>query len=87
VLIPRIPMNPTDLSFTFKPLQFLVRLAYAMITNQAQEESLNVAGLSFENLCFSHDQLYVACFRIGTPKTLYIHQIKKPKILFIQVNY
>jgi ATP-dependent DNA helicase PIF1 len=30
VLLPRIPMIPTDVSFEFKRLQFPVRLAFAM---------------------------------------------------------
>ena len=31
VLIPRIPMIPTDMSFQFKRLQFPIRLAYIYI--------------------------------------------------------
>ncbi|XP_063922978.1 uncharacterized protein LOC135137287 [Zophobas morio] len=73
VLIPRIPMVPTDLPFTFKRLQFPVRLAFAMTINIAQGQSLRVAGLNLGNPCFSHGQLYVACSRVGTPKTLYVY--------------
>jgi ATP-dependent DNA helicase PIF1 len=36
VLLPRIPMIPTDVSFEFKRLQFPVRLAFAMTINKAQ---------------------------------------------------
>jgi ATP-dependent DNA helicase PIF1 len=36
VLLPRIPMIPTDMSFEFKRLQFPVRLAFAMTINKAQ---------------------------------------------------
>jgi hypothetical protein len=36
VLLPRIPMIPTDMSFEFKRLQFPVRLALAMTINKAQ---------------------------------------------------
>jgi ATP-dependent DNA helicase PIF1 len=36
VLLPRIPMIPTDMPFEFKRLQFPVRLAFAMTTNKAQ---------------------------------------------------
>jgi ATP-dependent DNA helicase PIF1 len=32
VLLPRIPMIPTGMSFEFKRLQFPVRLAFAMTT-------------------------------------------------------
>jgi ATP-dependent DNA helicase PIF1 len=73
VLIPRIPMIPDDLPFTFKRLQFPVRLAFAMTINKAQGQSLQVAGLNLENPCFSHGQLYVACSRVGTPRSLYVY--------------
>jgi ATP-dependent DNA helicase PIF1 len=36
VLLPRIPMIPTDMLFEFKRLQFPVRLAFAMTINIAQ---------------------------------------------------
>jgi ATP-dependent DNA helicase PIF1 len=37
VLLPHIPMIPTDVSFEFKHLQFPVRLAFAMTFKKAQE--------------------------------------------------
>lgn len=73
VLIPRIPMIPTDLPFTFKRLQFPIRLAFAMTINKAQGQSLQVTGLNLSSPCFSHGQLYVACSRLGNPKCLYIY--------------
>ncbi|XP_077283117.1 uncharacterized protein LOC143909090 [Arctopsyche grandis] len=36
VLLPHIPMIPTDMPFEFKRLQFPVRLAFAMTINKAQ---------------------------------------------------
>jgi hypothetical protein len=36
VLLRRIPMFLTDMSFKFKSLQYPVRLAFAMTINQAQ---------------------------------------------------
>jgi ATP-dependent DNA helicase PIF1 len=36
VLLPRIPMIPTNMSFEFKRLQFPVRLAFTMTINKAQ---------------------------------------------------
>ncbi|GFW73038.1 ATP-dependent DNA helicase [Trichonephila clavipes] len=44
VLLPRIPMIPTDTPFQFKRLQFPVRLAFAMTTNKAQGQSFQVYG-------------------------------------------
>lgn len=73
VLLPRIPMIPTDLPFDFKRLQFPVRLAFAMTINKAQGQSLEVCGLDLEQPCFSHGQLYVACSRVGYPKNLFVY--------------
>ena len=72
VFIPRIPIIPNDLPFSFKRLQFPIRLAFAMTINKAQGQSLRVAGINLEQACFSHGQLYVACSRVGSPKRLFI---------------
>lgn len=72
VLIPRIPIIPTDMPFDFKRLQFPVRLAFSMTINKAQGQSLEVCGLNLENACFSHGQLYVACSRVGQPTKLFV---------------
>jgi ATP-dependent DNA helicase PIF1 len=37
VLLPRIPMIATDMSFEFKRLPYPVRLAFTMTINKAQE--------------------------------------------------
>lgn len=73
VLLPRIPLIPTDMPFDFKRLQFPVRLAFAMTINKSQGQSLQVCGLNLENACFSHGQLYVACSRVGKPTDLFIY--------------
>jgi hypothetical protein len=36
VLLPRIPMIPTDMSYEFKRLQYPVRLTFAMTINKSQ---------------------------------------------------
>ncbi|XP_036345359.1 uncharacterized protein LOC118754555 [Rhagoletis pomonella] len=72
VLIPRIPMIPTDIPFEFKRIQFPIRLAFAMTINKSQGQSLSVCGLNLENECFSHGQLYVACSRVGKPSALFV---------------
>ncbi|GBM69878.1 hypothetical protein AVEN_154515-1 [Araneus ventricosus] len=75
VLIPRIPMIPTDTPIKFQRLQFPIRMAFAItIThNKAQGHSLELCGLDLGADCFSHGQLYVACSRVGKPDSLYIY--------------
>ncbi|KAJ8880822.1 hypothetical protein PR048_017293 [Dryococelus australis] len=41
VLLPHIPMIPTDIPFEFKRLQFPVRLAFAMTINKAPGHRYN----------------------------------------------
>ncbi|GBN85660.1 hypothetical protein AVEN_171879-1 [Araneus ventricosus] len=57
VLIPRIPLLPTDLPFSFQRLQFSLRLAFAIIINKAQGQSRRVTGLDLTDECFSLGQL------------------------------
>ena len=38
VLIPQIPMTPTDLRFQFRRLQFPIRVAFAITINKAQAQ-------------------------------------------------
>lgn len=73
VLIPRIPMIPTDLPFDFKRIQFPLRLAFTMTINKAKGQTLSACGLDLETDCFSHGQLYVACSRVGKPSALHIY--------------
>ncbi|GBM70345.1 hypothetical protein AVEN_151483-1 [Araneus ventricosus] len=73
VLIPRIPMIPTDTSFKFKRLQFPIQLAFAITINKAQGQSLELCGLDLGADCFSQGQLYVACSRVGKPDSLYVY--------------
>ncbi|KAK1342022.1 hypothetical protein QTO34_016775 [Cnephaeus nilssonii] len=72
VLIPCIPMIPTDMPFQFKRLQFPIRLAFAITITKAQGQSLELCGLDLDRDCFSHGQLYVACSRVGKPDNLCI---------------
>ena len=73
VLILRIPMIPTDMSFQFKRLQFPFRLAFAITINKAQEQSLEFCVLYLHTDCFSHGQLYVTCSRVSNPDNLFIY--------------
>ncbi|XP_074115778.1 ATP-dependent DNA helicase PIF1-like [Cotesia typhae] len=74
VLIPRIPLIPSDYPFEFKRLQFPIKVCYAMTINKAQGQSLKMAGVDLRNNCFSHGQLYVACSRVSSPENLVILQ-------------
>jgi hypothetical protein len=47
VLLPRIPMTPSYISFELKSLQFPVRLAFVIIINKAQGQFQQVSGLYF----------------------------------------
>ncbi|GFY27012.1 ATP-dependent DNA helicase [Trichonephila clavipes] len=72
ILIPRIPIIPTDVPIQFKRIQFPIRLAFAMTINKSQGQTMSVCGLDLRTPCFSHGQLYVACSRVGKPSSLFV---------------
>ncbi|XP_050064217.1 ATP-dependent DNA helicase PIF6-like [Aphis gossypii] len=72
VLVPRIPMIPTNLPFQFKRLQFSMKLSFPMTINKAQGQTLNVAGLDLTVQCFSHGQLYVALSLVTCKPNLFV---------------
>ncbi|KAF7286488.1 hypothetical protein GWI33_005126 [Rhynchophorus ferrugineus] len=57
VLIPRIPMIPTDLPFDVERLQFPARLAFTMTINKSQGQWMEVYGINLEFPYFAHGQL------------------------------
>ena len=63
-----------DLPFSFKRLQFPIRLAFAITINKSQGQSLKVTGLGldFTYECFSHGQLFVGMSQAMDPSKLYI---------------
>ncbi|ENN71556.1 hypothetical protein D910_03998 [Dendroctonus ponderosae] len=73
VLLPRIPMIPTDVPFEFKRLQFQVPLAFGMTISKAQGQSLQVYGLYLANPCCTHGQLYIACLPVGKHSDLFVY--------------
>ncbi|XP_059221065.1 uncharacterized protein LOC131995857 [Stomoxys calcitrans] len=72
VLIPRIPLIPSDLPFQFKRLQFPVKISFAMTINKSQGQTFNVAGLDLSVECFSHGQLYVALSRVTSKQNMFV---------------
>ena len=72
VLIPRIPIMPTDFAFEFKRVQFSMCLAFAMSINKFQVQSLEVCGINLELPCFSNGQLYLVCSRFNKPLALFV---------------
>jgi len=69
VLIPRIRLLPNTetLPVPLKRLQFPVRLAFAMIINKSQGQSVEHVGINLQTSVFSHGQLYVAFSRYTSP--------------------
>uniref|UniRef100_A0A8D9B6G9 ATP-dependent DNA helicase n=1 Tax=Cacopsylla melanoneura TaxID=428564 RepID=A0A8D9B6G9_9HEMI len=74
VLIPRIPLIPSDYHFNFKRIQFPVKLCFAMTINKAQGQTLELAGIDLRTDCFSHGQLYVAFSRVSSAQALIVLQ-------------
>lgn len=87
VFIPRIPLISSDQSFSFKRLQFPIKLAYSMTINKAQGQTFKWCGINLSEPCFSHGQLYVACSRVGSPEHLFIYSPnnKATNIVYKQV--
>jgi len=56
VLIPRIRLSPNaeTLPIPLERLQFPVRLAFAMIINKSQGQSVEHVGINLQTLVFSH---------------------------------
>ncbi|XP_071036522.1 ATP-dependent DNA helicase PIF1-like [Parasteatoda tepidariorum] len=71
ILLPRIPIIPTDVPIQFKRIQFPIRLAFAMTINKCQGQTMSVCGLDLSTPCFSHGQFYVACSRVGKASSLF----------------
>ncbi|XP_026464658.1 uncharacterized protein LOC113367248 [Ctenocephalides felis] len=73
VLLPTIPLIPSESVIPFKRLQFPIRLAYVITKNKSQGQTMIFCDINLENPCFNHGQLYVACSRVRNPNNLYIY--------------
>ena len=74
VFIPRIRLSPNAeiLPMPLKKLQFPVRLAFTMIINKSQGQSVEHVGINLQTSVFSHGQLYVAFLRCTSPLNILV---------------
>ncbi|GFX90707.1 ATP-dependent DNA helicase [Trichonephila clavipes] len=72
VIIPRIPIISTDLPVQFERVQFPIKLSFAVTINNAQGQSLLVAGVHLEKPRFFHGQQYIACSCVSDEPNLHI---------------
>ncbi|XP_028106546.1 uncharacterized protein LOC114305630 [Camellia sinensis] len=79
VLLSCIVLTPSKnhVPFTMKRRQFPIKLAFAMIINKSQGQTLKNVGHYLLNPIFSHGQLYVALSRVTSPSGLKVLIINK----------
>ena len=70
IIIPRIPLVPSNSTFAFRHLQFPVALCFAMTINKSQGQTFKAVGIDLTNEKFTHGMLYVALSRVGSPNCL-----------------
>jgi hypothetical protein len=58
-------MVPNDLPFTFKRIQFSVKVSFAKTISKAQGKTFKHIGIDLHQDYFLHEQLYVALSRSG----------------------
>lgn len=75
--IPQIPIVPSDLPFTFKSHQFLLKATFSIIIKKAQGQNVQVAGLHLKNQCFSH----------GKPSTWRILELEECHLAKVNTYY
>ncbi|KAF2903154.1 hypothetical protein ILUMI_03031 [Ignelater luminosus] len=96
VLIPRIPLMPTDFAIQFKRVQFPVRLAFAMSINKSQGQSLEIRTYSIlrtqENLIMENGRAVLYSnsdkneWTSLTPRGIHLVEIEDTKSLRASIN-
>ncbi len=73
-LISRIKLisKKDDYSWVLLCKQFSIHLCFTMTINKLQEQSLLIVDINLSLFCFSHDQLYVALFKVTDVQRLLI---------------
>ncbi len=89
VLIPCIIMSPsgTDWPFVLRHCQFLVRVAFMMISNKNQGQTLNNVGVYLPSPVFYHGQLYVVISRVTSSANIKIFSGQGPNEYMRNVVY
>ncbi|KAF7271250.1 hypothetical protein GWI33_015851 [Rhynchophorus ferrugineus] len=66
----------------------MVLNAFAMTINKSQDQSLGVCGINLEFSYFAQGQLYVVCWCVGKPSSLFIYasQNKTKHIVKIKIK-
>jgi len=74
LLIPRIPLIPSENTFPFrlKRKQFPLRPCFAITSNKSQGQTLQRVGVYVDRHFFSHGSFYVAQSRVGSADSLKI---------------
>jgi len=89
LLIPRIPLSPTDagLPFTLRRRQFPLRPAFAITINKAQGQTLQCVGVLLDEPVFTHGQLYFASSRCGDPSRIrfYVQNRQTVNVVYKEV--
>ena len=69
-----IPLFPSDeeLGFTFRRLQFSIKICFSLTNNKLQGPTLKRIGLHLKNSFFSPDQCYVGMPRVGSINDLFV---------------
>ena len=69
MFLPRLPLEvdggDSGLGFSFRRLQFPVKVAFCLTINRCQGQTKQKVGVFLPTSVFTHGQLYVALSRVG----------------------